>query len=63
MLGMALGMREAVRVMKGKGGHIVNITSVAARYSEPDDPMYAASKYAAGAPTRAPGWRWYRTSG
>ena len=34
--------------MKGKTGHIVNITSVAARYAEPDDPMYAASKHAAG---------------
>jgi NAD(P)-dependent dehydrogenase (short-subunit alcohol dehydrogenase family) len=53
VLGTALGMREAVRVMKGKGGHIVNITSVAARYSEPDDPMYAASKYAAGALTES----------
>lgn len=49
VLGFALGMREAVRVMKGKGGHILNITSVAARYSEPDSPMYAASKHAAGA--------------
>lgn len=49
VLGFALGMREAVRVMKGKGGHIVNITSVAARYAEPEDPMYAASKHAAGA--------------
>jgi NADP-dependent 3-hydroxy acid dehydrogenase YdfG len=53
VLGTALGMREAVRVMKGKGGHIVNVTSVAARYSEPDDPMYAASKYAAGALTES----------
>jgi NADP-dependent 3-hydroxy acid dehydrogenase YdfG len=53
VLGIALGMREAVRVMKGKGGHIVNITSVAARYSEPDDPMYAASKHAAGALTES----------
>jgi NAD(P)-dependent dehydrogenase (short-subunit alcohol dehydrogenase family) len=46
VLGTALGMREAVRVMNGKG-HIVNITSVAARQAEPDDPMYAASKHAA----------------
>jgi NADP-dependent 3-hydroxy acid dehydrogenase YdfG len=53
VLGFALGMREAVRVMKGKGGHIVNITSVAARYAEPDDPMYAASKHAAGALTES----------
>ena len=53
VLGIALGMREAVRVMKGKSGHIVNITSVAARYSEPDDPMYAASKHAAGALTES----------
>ena len=49
VIGLALGCREAYRVMKGKGGHIVNVTSVAARYSEPDDPMYAASKHAAGA--------------
>jgi NADP-dependent 3-hydroxy acid dehydrogenase YdfG len=36
VLGVALGCREAVRVMKGKTGHIVNITSVAARYAEPE---------------------------
>jgi len=53
VLGFALGMREAVRVMKGKSGHIVNITSVAARYAEPDDPMYAASKHAAGVLTES----------
>lgn len=53
VLGFALGMREAVRVMKGNGGHIVNITSVAARYAEPDSPMYAASKHAAGALTES----------
>jgi NADP-dependent 3-hydroxy acid dehydrogenase YdfG len=52
VLGTALGMREAVRVMKGQG-HIVNITSVAARYPEPEDPMYAASKHAAGALTES----------
>src|SRR2546422_3561864 len=39
--------------MKGKGGHIVNVTSVAARYAEPDGPMYAASKHAAGALTES----------
>ncbi len=53
VLGLALGCREAYRVMKGKGGHIVNITSVAARYAEPDNPMYAASKHAAGALTES----------
>jgi NADP-dependent 3-hydroxy acid dehydrogenase YdfG len=53
VLGLALGCREAYRVMKGKGGHIVNITSVAARYAEPQDPMYAASKHAAGALTES----------
>ena len=53
VLALALGCREAVRVMKGKGGHIVNVTSVAARSPEPDDPMYAASKYAAGALTES----------
>ena len=53
VLGTALGCREAYRVMKGRGGHIVNITSVAARSPEPDDPMYAASKHAAGALTES----------
>lgn len=53
VIGLALGCREAYRVMKGKGGHIVNITSVAARYAEPDSPMYAASKHAAGALTES----------
>src|SRR3989304_1586687 len=31
VIGVALGCREAYRVMKGKGGHIVNVTSVPAR--------------------------------
>jgi NADP-dependent 3-hydroxy acid dehydrogenase YdfG len=53
VIGVALGCREAYRVMKGKGGHIVNVTSVAARYAEPDGPMYAASKHAAGALTES----------
>ena len=53
VIGLALGCREAYRVMKGKGGHIVNITSVAARYAEADSPMYAASKHAAGALTES----------
>lgn len=53
VIGLALGCREAYRVMKGKGGHIVNVTSVAARYAEPDGPMYAASKHAAGALTES----------
>ncbi len=53
VIGLALGCREAYRVMKGKGGHIVNITSVAARYAEPDGPIYAASKHAAGALTES----------
>src|SRR3989442_2076789 len=39
--------------MKGKGGHIVNVTIVAARYAEPEDPMYDASKHAAGALTES----------
>ena len=53
VIGLALGCREAYRVMQGKGGHIVNVTSVAARYSEPDSPIYAASKHAAGAITES----------
>ncbi len=39
--------------MQGKSGHIVNATSVAARSVEPDGPMYAASKHAAGALTES----------
>ena len=53
VIGTALGCREAYRVMKGKGGHIVNVTSVAARYAEPESPIYAASKHAAGALTES----------
>ena len=53
VIGLALGCREAYRVMQGKGGHIVNVTSVAARYAEPDGPMYSASKHAAGALTES----------
>jgi len=53
VIGLALGCREAYRVMKGKGGHIVNVTSVAARYAEAENPMYAASKHAAGALTES----------
>ena len=53
VIGLALGCREAYRVMQGKGGHIINITSVAARYAEPDGPMYSASKHAAGALTES----------
>ncbi len=53
VIGMALGCREAARVMQGKGGHIVNVTSVAARYAEAENPMYAASKHAAGALTES----------
>src|SRR3989442_5156074 len=51
VIGLALGCREAYRVMKGRGGHIVNVTSVAPRYAQPDDPMYAAPKHAPGPPT------------
>ena len=53
VIGMALGCREAARVMQGKGGHIVNVSSVAARYAEAENPMYAASKHAAGALTES----------
>jgi NADP-dependent 3-hydroxy acid dehydrogenase YdfG len=53
VIGLALGCREAYRVMQGKGGHIVNVTSTAARYAEADNPMYAASKHAAGAITES----------
>ena len=53
VIGTALGCREAYRVMKGRGGHIVNVTSVAARYAEMHNPIYAASKHAAGALTES----------
>jgi NADP-dependent 3-hydroxy acid dehydrogenase YdfG len=53
VIGLAIGCREAYRVMRGKGGHIVNVTSIAARYAEPENPMYAASKHAAGALTES----------
>jgi NADP-dependent 3-hydroxy acid dehydrogenase YdfG len=53
VIGLALGCREAYRVMQGKGGHIVNVTSVAARYAGAQNPMYAASKHAAGALTES----------
>jgi NADP-dependent 3-hydroxy acid dehydrogenase YdfG len=53
VLGVALGCREAYRVMKDRGGHIINITSVAARYAEANNPMYSASKHAAGALTES----------
>ncbi len=53
VIGLALGCREAFRVMQGKGGHIVNVTSVAARYAGAQSPMYAASKHAAGALTES----------
>ncbi len=53
VIGVALGCREAYRVMQGKGGHIVNVTSVAARYAGAQNPMYAASKHAAGALTES----------
>jgi NADP-dependent 3-hydroxy acid dehydrogenase YdfG len=53
VIGLALGCREAYRVMQGKGGHIVNVTSVAARYAEPESPIYAGTKHAAGAITES----------
>src|SRR3989442_13049727 len=51
VIGLALGCREAYRVMKGRGGHIVHLTSVAPRYAQPDQPKYTAAEQPAGAPT------------
>jgi len=44
MEGVFLGTREAVRVMKGHGGSIVNISSIEGLIGEPLLPAYNASK-------------------
>ena len=47
VIALILCCREAARVMKGQGGgHIVNISSVAALQVEPENPIYSASKHA-----------------
>ncbi len=42
--GVFLGCREAVRVMKGRGGSIVNLSSIEGIIGEPLVPAYNASK-------------------
>jgi NAD(P)-dependent dehydrogenase (short-subunit alcohol dehydrogenase family) len=44
MEGVFLGTREAIRVMKGRGGSIVNISSIEGIIGEPNVPAYNASK-------------------
>jgi NAD(P)-dependent dehydrogenase (short-subunit alcohol dehydrogenase family) len=52
VIGLMLCCREAARVMRQQGGgHIVNISSVAARHVEADNVAYSASKYAVDAVT------------
>jgi NAD(P)-dependent dehydrogenase (short-subunit alcohol dehydrogenase family) len=44
MEGVFLGTREAIRVMKGRGGSIINISSIEGIIGEPLVPAYNASK-------------------
>ena len=44
MEGVFLGTREAIRAMKGRGGSIVNISSIEGIIGEPHVPAYNASK-------------------
>ena len=50
VLALLIGCREAIRAMKsGSGGHIVNISSVAARSTGPNGQVYSATKHAVNA--------------
>jgi NADP-dependent 3-hydroxy acid dehydrogenase YdfG len=50
ILGLLIGCREAVRAMKQTGGgHIVNISSVAARATGPSGQVYSSTKHAVNA--------------
>jgi NADP-dependent 3-hydroxy acid dehydrogenase YdfG len=50
ILALLIGCREAVRAMKENGGgHIVNISSVAARATGPNGQVYSATKHAVNA--------------
>jgi NADP-dependent 3-hydroxy acid dehydrogenase YdfG len=52
VLALLIGCREAVRAMKANdpaGGHIVNISSVAARATGPSGQVYSATKHAVNA--------------
>lgn len=53
VIGLMLCCREAARVMREQGsGHIVNISSVAARFVDANNATYAASKFAVDAITQ-----------
>jgi len=50
VLALLIGCREAARAMKAKGsGHIVNVSSVAARATGPSGQVYSATKHAVNA--------------
>ncbi len=50
VLALLIGCREAMRAMQGgSGGHIVNISSVAARGTGPNGQVYSATKHAVNA--------------
>ena len=50
VLALLIGCREAIRAMKGgSAGHIVNISSVAARSTGPNGQVYSATKHAVNA--------------
>jgi len=54
VIALILCCREAARVMKAQGGgHIVNVSSVAALEVEPQNPVYSASKHAVNAISEA----------
>src|SRR5207244_5327871 len=44
VIGLALGCREAYRVMKGRGGPLGNVTSVAGGDAEPGEPRCAGTQ-------------------
>lgn len=46
VLGLCVACREAARVMTGRGGTLVNVSSVAGSEPAPGDALYAASKHA-----------------
>jgi 3-oxoacyl-[acyl-carrier protein] reductase len=53
VLGLLLATQEAVKHFDGKGGSIINISSVVSKNPEPFVPLYSASKAAASMLTKA----------